>query len=190
MPRELTISVGQYSDKGRKDTNQDFHGTLIPTEPLLSLKGIAVVIADGISSSAVSGEASESAVKSFLTDADPKKREKLIDKLLADARFAAHQADVWDLMLFGRNPPGGDAVRNRDGFSFGQFVRQFPHLKGKITDLLIGDLFDDRVDEVWGPLESLYPPDKQSIPSWTDEAPPEVVSNKVNELFLPDGPVR
>ncbi|MGM4990142.1 protein kinase domain-containing protein [Tardiphaga sp. 841_E9_N1_2] len=68
MPRELTISVGQYSDKGRKDTNQDFHGALIPTEPLLSLKGIAVVIADGISSSAVSGEASESAVKSFLTD--------------------------------------------------------------------------------------------------------------------------
>jgi serine/threonine protein phosphatase PrpC len=68
MPRELTISVGQYSDKGRKDINQDFHGALIPTEPLLSLKGIAVVIADGISSSAVSGEASESAVKSFLTD--------------------------------------------------------------------------------------------------------------------------
>jgi serine/threonine protein phosphatase PrpC len=68
MPRELTISVGQYSDKGRKDTNQDFHGALIPTEPLLSLKGIAVVIADGISSSAISGEASESAVKSFLTD--------------------------------------------------------------------------------------------------------------------------
>ncbi|SEH58624.1 bifunctional protein-serine/threonine kinase/phosphatase [Tardiphaga sp. OK245] len=68
MPRELTISIGQHSDRGRKDTNQDFHGALIPTEPLLSLKGIAVVIADGISSSAVSGEASESAVKSFLTD--------------------------------------------------------------------------------------------------------------------------
>jgi serine/threonine protein phosphatase PrpC len=68
MPRELTISIGQHSDRGRKDANQDFHGALIPTEPLLSLKGIAVVIADGISSSAVSGEASESAVKSFLTD--------------------------------------------------------------------------------------------------------------------------
>lgn len=68
MPRELTISIGQHSDRGRKDTNQDFHGALIPTEPLLSLKGIAVVIADGISSSAVSGEASEFAVKSFLTD--------------------------------------------------------------------------------------------------------------------------
>ena len=68
MPRELQISVGQYSDKGRKQTNQDFHGVLVPNEPLLSLKGIAVVLADGISSSDVSQIASESAVKSFLTD--------------------------------------------------------------------------------------------------------------------------
>jgi hypothetical protein len=43
MARELKISVGQYSDKGRKETNQDFHGVLIPAEPLLSLKGIAIV---------------------------------------------------------------------------------------------------------------------------------------------------
>jgi flavin-dependent dehydrogenase len=77
-----------------------------------------------------------------------------------------------------------------DGFSFGQFVKTFPHLKGTITDLLIGDLFTDRVDEVWGPMESLYPPGKKGIPSWTDEAPPEVVANKVNELVLPDGPLR
>ena len=65
---ELRISLGQCSDKGRKPANQDFHGALIPNEPLLSLKGIAVVIADGISSSDVSHIASESAVKSFLTD--------------------------------------------------------------------------------------------------------------------------
>jgi serine/threonine protein phosphatase PrpC len=58
----------QHSDRGRKETNQDFHGALIPNEPLLSLKGIAVVLADGISTSDVSGVASESAVKSFLTD--------------------------------------------------------------------------------------------------------------------------
>jgi serine/threonine protein phosphatase PrpC/predicted Ser/Thr protein kinase/ribosomal protein L39E len=64
----LRISVGQYSDKGRKPANQDFHGVLIPGEPLLSSKGIAVVLADGISSSDVSHVASESAVKSFLTD--------------------------------------------------------------------------------------------------------------------------
>jgi serine/threonine protein phosphatase PrpC/ribosomal protein L39E len=68
MPRELRISVGQHSDKGRKQTNQDFHGVLIPKEPLLSMKGIAIVLADGISSSNVSQIASESAVKSFLTD--------------------------------------------------------------------------------------------------------------------------
>jgi serine/threonine protein phosphatase PrpC len=68
MPRELKISVGQFSDKGAKETNQDFHGVLIPDEPLLSLKGISVVLADGISTSSVSRIAAESAVKGFLTD--------------------------------------------------------------------------------------------------------------------------
>ncbi|WP_426443419.1 protein kinase domain-containing protein [Bradyrhizobium genosp. P] len=68
MPRALKISVGQFSDKGRKDANQDFHGVLIPEEPLLGLKGIAVVLADGISSSSVGHIAAESAVKGFLTD--------------------------------------------------------------------------------------------------------------------------
>jgi len=68
MPSHLAISIGQYSDKGRKEANQDFHGALIPEEPLLSLKGIAVALADGISTSEVSGIASESAVKGFLTD--------------------------------------------------------------------------------------------------------------------------
>ena len=68
MPGELKISVGQHSDKGRKPTNQDFHGVLFPKEPLRSLKGIAVVLADGISSSNVSQIASESTVKGFLSD--------------------------------------------------------------------------------------------------------------------------
>lgn len=68
MPQALKISVGQFSDKGRKPANQDFHGALVPAEPLLSMKGIAIALADGISSSDVSGVASESAVKSFLTD--------------------------------------------------------------------------------------------------------------------------
>src|SRR3978361_1697677 len=68
MPCELQISVGQHSDKGRKEINQDFHGVLIPNEPLLSTKGIAILLADGISSSDVSQEAAEAAVKSFLTD--------------------------------------------------------------------------------------------------------------------------
>ncbi len=68
MPRALKLAIGQYSSAGRKDTNQDFHGALIPEGPLLAGKGIAVAIADGISSSSVSRVASECAVKSFLTD--------------------------------------------------------------------------------------------------------------------------
>jgi flavin-dependent dehydrogenase len=77
-----------------------------------------------------------------------------------------------------------------DGFSFGKFVKTYPHLRGTITDLLIGDLFTDRVDAVWGPMETLYPPEKRPIPSWTAEAPPEVAANKVNELYLPSGDLR
>jgi flavin-dependent dehydrogenase len=77
-----------------------------------------------------------------------------------------------------------------DGFSFGKFVRTFPQLKGLVTDLLIGDLFTDRVDAVWEPMESLYPPEKKSIPDWTAQAPAEAADNKVNELYLPAGPMR
>lgn len=68
MNHPLTISIGQHSDKGHKETNQDFHGALIPDGPLLAFKGIAVAIADGISTSPVSRVAAETAIKSFLTD--------------------------------------------------------------------------------------------------------------------------
>jgi hypothetical protein len=75
-----------------------------------------------------------------------------------------------------------------DGFSFGQFVRTFPHLKGIITDLLIGDLFTERVDAAWQPMESLYPPEKTALPAWTAGAAPDVAPKRTNELFLPSGP--
>ena len=68
MPRELQISVGQHSDKGRKEINQDFHGAFVPREPHLSSKGVVVALADGISTSPVSQVASEAAVKSFIED--------------------------------------------------------------------------------------------------------------------------
>ena len=68
MASELKISLGQYSDKGRKEINQDFHGIFIPKEPQLSSKGIAIALADGICSSDVSQIASETAVTSFLED--------------------------------------------------------------------------------------------------------------------------
>ena len=68
MASQLKVTVGQHSDKGRKAANQDFHGVYIPQEPQLTAKGIAIALADGISSSAVSHIASESAVGSFLGD--------------------------------------------------------------------------------------------------------------------------
>lgn len=68
MSNSLRIAVGQYSDKGRKEINQDFHGISIPEEPLLISKGIAIALADGISSSNVSQIASEASVRGFLDD--------------------------------------------------------------------------------------------------------------------------
>ncbi|MBI2725286.1 MAG: bifunctional protein-serine/threonine kinase/phosphatase [Polaromonas sp.] len=65
---ELKISAGQYSDKGRKETNQDFHGICVPQGAQLAAKGIAIALADGISSSAVSDVASQYAVTGFLED--------------------------------------------------------------------------------------------------------------------------
>lgn len=64
----LQVAVGQHTDRGRKPVNQDFHGLCVPGEPLLGAKGIAIALADGISSSNVSHIASETAVASFLED--------------------------------------------------------------------------------------------------------------------------
>ncbi|HBX41639.1 MAG TPA: protein kinase [Marinobacter adhaerens] len=68
MTSSLSVSAGQYSDAGVKPVNQDFHGLLVPKGHQLITKGIAVAIADGISSSNVSQIASESAVAGFLSD--------------------------------------------------------------------------------------------------------------------------
>jgi flavin-dependent dehydrogenase len=73
-----------------------------------------------------------------------------------------------------------------DGFSFGAFVRRHPELRGTLTDLLIGDLFDERVDVVWPRIEALYPPGRTAPPPW--DAPASVTADtKTHELVLPDG---
>lgn len=68
LQTSLEISLGQFSDKGRKAVNQDFHGAIEADEPQLSLKGNAVALADGISTSDVSQIASETVIKTFLHD--------------------------------------------------------------------------------------------------------------------------
>jgi flavin-dependent dehydrogenase len=75
---------------------------------------------------------------------------------LAKGDTSAAQLGKWE----GEFTRGMDRMRRLvceyyDGFSFGRFVKRYPHLKGHVTDLLIGDLFKDSVDEVWGPLDAI-----------------------------------
>lgn len=68
MKTQLSISIGQRSDKGIKDHNEDFYGVCSPKDAALENKGIACAIADGMGSCAQAADASEQCVKSFLSD--------------------------------------------------------------------------------------------------------------------------
>jgi len=66
----------------------------------------------------------------FLKDADPQKRSKLIDKLLADPRYGPQQAHFWDLVLFGRHPQNIFDTRKHDSFTkwmAGEFAKNEPY---------------------------------------------------------------
>ena len=65
---QLLLTIGQATNKGRKEINQDFHGAFMPDEPARTTKGIAIALADGISTSSVSHIASETSVSGFLAD--------------------------------------------------------------------------------------------------------------------------
>lgn len=109
--------------------------------------------------------------KSFLEDQEPNKRAKLIDRLLDDPRYALHQADVWDLLFFTRNPPGFETDK-RPGFQKWlreQFAKNTPYdqwarsiLKGE------GNSLDD------GPSMYLVQFDRQ----------PEDATEKITQTFL------
>lgn len=66
--RGLAVGVGQHSAAGKKPVNQDFHGVRQPGGYQQAAKGVALALADGISSSAVSQVASAAAVRTFLED--------------------------------------------------------------------------------------------------------------------------
>lgn len=42
-----------------------------------------------------------------------------------------------------------------DGLSFGKLIKRHPHLKGTITDMLIGDIFREDIDEIVAPMDEL-----------------------------------
>ncbi len=81
----------------------------------------------------------------FLDDTSADKREKLIDRLLDHPRFGLHQADEWDMVYFGRNPPGYGTDK-RDGFQnwlrdqfnnnvpYNQWVKQILRAEGNTVE--------------------------------------------------------
>ena len=68
MTNAICCSFGQYSTKGIKEINQDAHGILVPDTNQQMIKGIAMAVADGISTSNLSHIASHTAVNSFFSD--------------------------------------------------------------------------------------------------------------------------
>ncbi|MEM1144453.1 MAG: protein kinase [Pseudomonadota bacterium] len=65
---ELSISIGQCTRAGPKPVNQDSMAARIPEGFEAAVKGVALAIADGISSSQSSQVAAETAVKALVTD--------------------------------------------------------------------------------------------------------------------------
>lgn len=68
MTKSLKVSIGRYSAPGIKADNEDFAGAVVPEEPQLTLKGITVAIADGMSGSEAGKEASHCCIAAFLDD--------------------------------------------------------------------------------------------------------------------------
>lgn len=64
----LRVQFAQHSTAGIKPDNQDTVGARIPDGTLLTHKGIAMVVADGVSSSFAAKQASQAAVTGFLSD--------------------------------------------------------------------------------------------------------------------------
>lgn len=75
-----------------------------------------------------------------------------------------------------------------DGFSFGNFMRTHPEMRGLVTDLLIGDVFTERVDKVWEPMQTLYSDGKSAPKPWNADRSNEADKRRANELVLPAGP--
>jgi len=68
MTSSLQIDSARHSIAGIKAQNEDACGIYVPEEPLLTTKGIAIAIADGMSTSDAGKQASEACVKGFLSD--------------------------------------------------------------------------------------------------------------------------
>ena len=68
MTKDLRIRAGQHTLAGIKPSNDDSCGLYIPEGGLLHSKGIAAIVADGVSGSAQGRVAAETCVQGFLSD--------------------------------------------------------------------------------------------------------------------------
>ncbi|MFK5924551.1 MAG: protein phosphatase 2C domain-containing protein [Verrucomicrobiota bacterium] len=70
LQHDLTLSVseGQSTTAGAKESNDDIIGIRIPNDEMLATKGITAVIADGVSAASAGRDAAETCVQGFLTD--------------------------------------------------------------------------------------------------------------------------
>ncbi|RIK78260.1 MAG: NAD(P)/FAD-dependent oxidoreductase [Planctomycetota bacterium] len=62
------------------------------------------------------------------------------------------------------------------GFRVGKFVKEFPHHRGELTDLLIGRVFNDRVGKVFADLDPFLERMKHELPPDDPNAEPEDAS--------------
>lgn len=79
-----------------------------------------------------------------------------IIEAFAKSDFSEAQLRSWEKPYL----QGMDRIRRLvcefyDGLSFGRFVKKHPHLKGLVTDVLIGDVFKDEVDVLWPLMDEL-----------------------------------
>ncbi|TWT72883.1 NAD(P)/FAD-dependent oxidoreductase [Allorhodopirellula solitaria] len=70
--------------------------------------------------------------------------------------FSRAQIGKWeDGFVEGMNRMRRLVCEYYDGFNFGEFIRRFPHHRGSVTDLLIGDLFNKELDQVFEDIDSM-----------------------------------
>ena len=88
-----------------------------------------------------------------------------IDEAIVKGDTSEAQLRSWEVPFL----QGMDRIRRLvcefyDGLSFGRFVKKHPHLKGLVTDVLIGDVFKDEVDVLWPLMDELRA--EQNLPAY------------------------
>ena len=136
------LSVGQQFGEYFVTSEFSYRSKFCAAEGLL-LAGDAFAFLDPVFSSGVflalkSGELAADAVDQALTDGD-----------LSTARFADYGDQLCAALENMRRLVYAFYDAN---FSFGRVIKTYPQLRGRLTDCLIGDLFDDKYRELFSAI--------------------------------------